>query len=369
MRLSSLTLEQFRSYDRLDVDFSSGGVHVFLGPNGAGKTNILEAISVLSLLKSPRGADEQDMLQWGSDFYRVRATLHTDEGEERTFEVTSQIAPRKQKGGFINDVRTKTAVMVGQLPTVLFLPQDLDLFTGSPSPRRSFLDTLLSQVSPEYSATFHMYQKVLKQRNTVLKKMAETGRGHSDLQTWSEQLAAAGAFLTLKRLELIETLQCTLSEELSALGEEWKDVALLYERKGEQREEMAMKEELLELYAHYEQRDLLLQSTTVGPHREDWRLEVSGRDIATFASRGQQRTALLALLFLEVSYLELKRGERPVVLLDDVFSELDEDHRHALLRSLKDHQVLITTTHLPDGLKDVCVHEVTSGCVRSLTPA
>lgn len=333
-------------------------VHVLLGENGAGKTNILEAISILSLTKSCHRADETDIMCWGSDFYRVQATAICDSGIEQSFELVSQIMPRKQKGCFVNDVRVPVSAMVGQLPTVVFLPQDLELFTGAPSNRRAFLDQLLCQVSPEYLQTLMQHQKILKQRNALLRKIADGIAHRADLAVWDEQFAETGSVIMLRRMELIEVLQCTLAEELAHLGENWSDVQISYECKVHAREFTEAKQEMLSLLSHVQERDIIVQSTTLGPHRDDWKVIVDGRDIATFASRGQQRTALLALLFLQVSYLELKRGEKPVILLDDVFSELDDHHQVSLLSSLKEHQVIITSTHIPSQLHGARVWEM-----------
>lgn len=365
MRLSSLSLQQFRSYEHLALTLDSKrDVHVLVGPNGAGKTNILEAVGVLSLTKSCQGIEEADLLQWGTEYYRVRAEVVNDQDEQSTLEVTSQVAPRKQKACFRNDVKVSIGDMVGSLPIVLFLPQDLGLFTDSPQQRRKFLDQLLCQVSPEYLVALSQYQKLLKQRNSLLRSIADGSASRSELAVWDAKLAEEGAIITVQRLELIEVMQCTLAEELHSLGEQWENVQLVYERKGKKQGMQDTKEELEQLLSHYQERDVLLQSTTVGPHREDWRLDIDGRSLPTFASRGQQRTAVLALLFLQVSYLELRKGERPIILLDDVFSELDDAHQSALLSSFQEHQVIITTTHIPSQLHGAEVWEVSHGKVQ-----
>lgn len=352
MRIQSLRLEQFRSYESLDLDLSGSDVHLLVGPNGAGKTNVLEAISILSLTKSCVRSDEGDVVQWGKEYYRVRGSVMSDAGGEKQLEVVSQMMPRKQKACFVNDVRLPVSEMVGQLPVVVFLPQDLELFTGSPANRRQFLDQLLCQVSPEYLQSLTQYQKILKQRNSLLRKIADGVARVDDLAIWNEKLAEQGSQITTRRLELIEVLQCTIGQEINQLGENWDDVTIVYKKK---------EGELIDLLDHYQERDLILQSTTVGPHREDWSIDVHGRSIDSFASRGQQRTAVLALLFLEVSYLELQRGEKPVILLDDVFSELDDVHQGALLSSFDSHQVIVSTTHLPEEIAGAKVHRVEKG--------
>lgn len=350
MRLTSLHLQQFRSYGDLQLQFSENDVHVLIGENGAGKTNILESITILSLIRSTLGVEEPALLQWGTDYYRIRGQVQSDAGDHKTIEVVSQQVPRVQKACFLNDVKMQVDKMVGILPTVLFLPQDLQLFSGAPANRRKFLDRLLSQVSPQYLALLMQYQKVLKQRNSLLKRVSERRANESELDLWDDQLASLAAPITIARLELIGTLQLTLPEEVRSLGEEhWEDIRLVYERKGDATEEAALRLEYRKRLLQNRQRDCILQATTIGPHREDWSIHVDGRDITSFASRGQQRASLLALLLLQVSYLELRCGEKPVILLDDVFSELDDNHQCRLLDSLQGYQVFITTTRVPEG--------------------
>jgi DNA replication and repair protein RecF len=366
MRILSLSLEKFRSYKHEDIKLSDAFCNVLVGPNGIGKTNVLEALALLSITKSPQGLEEADLVRWGEEFYRVSTRIISDTEEEMNLELFSQMSPRKQKACFVNDVRVPISRFVGKLPLVSFLPQDLDLFTGSPARRRAFFDNLLCQVSPEYMQTLSQYQKLVKQRNSLLKKIKDGEAKEQDLSVWDLEVAQKGALITLRRLEIIEVLQCTLLEELHSLGEEWEKARIVYNRKGEASDLNSLEKELIDLLMHYRQRDIILQSTTVGPHREDWYLEIDGKNLTSFASRGQQRVCVLALLFLQVSYLELQRNEKPVILLDDVFSELDDAHQSALLSSLKSYQVFITATHIPPGLGEARLLEVTSGVVRML---
>ena len=367
MRIARLTFEHFRSFRSLNVECSEEPVHLFLGPNGAGKTNILEGISVLSLLRSFLASQEVDLIHWGEEYYRVRAQMQADDGTVGSVEVVSQLQPRKRKVCFVNDVQVPLLSGIGHLPTVAFLPQDLELSCGAPAVRRRFFDELLCQVSPLYAQTLTRYQKILKQRNTLLKRIGEGVSGEKDLAQWDALLSEQGAALLVPRLELAEICARALAEEVTNLGEVWKDVSLIYERRGTARTERDIAAEFKELLVHYRERDIILQSTSVGPHRHDWRVEVEGRPLSTFASRGQQRTVVIALLFLKVSYLELKRCEKPVILLDDVFSELDDLHQQALLKSFDAYQVFITSTHSPAVLHGAQVFAVGEGKVRSKT--
>ncbi|HVW66807.1 MAG TPA: DNA replication and repair protein RecF [Candidatus Peribacteraceae bacterium] len=365
MRLLRLELEHFRNYHSQTVEFSDAPLQLFIGENGSGKTNLLEAVSLLSLTKSCRGKDEQDMVEWNDAFYRVRGVVRSDAGEEKTLEVVSEISPRKRKAMFVNNVRTPAGAFVGTLPTVTFLPQDLLLFSGTPGERRRFLDQLLSQVSPSYLEHLSLYQKILQQRNALLKRVAAGNDDPAVIGVWDIELALPASHVTLARLELIEMLNLSLLEEIRGLGESWSNAQLVYERKTQSRTQQELEQEMIDLLAAVRSRDIILQSTSVGPHREDWQMYRDGRSIPSFASRGQERVAVLALLLLEVSYLHLRRNERPVVLLDDAFSELDDAHRSALLNAFADSQVILTGTHLPPRMEGTAVYQVTPGKIES----
>lgn len=358
MRLASLSLTQFRSHEDRVFDFSGSDTHLLIGPNGSGKTNILEAIAVLSRLESCLGNDEDDLRTWGTEFYRARAELLTDMQEQQSIEVVAQWEPKKQKACFVNDVRVPVATFVGALPTVMFLPQDLELFTGAPSLRRRFLDHVLTQVSPEYYRALASYNKVLKQRGSLLKNISEGTARPGELAVWDAALAEHGSIITVFRLELMETFGLTLRQEMESLGERVKTAEFHYERNSTQRDRAAIAKELQELLIHFRERDILLRATSIGPHRDDWQITLDGRALRTFASRGQQRTAVLALLFLQVSYLGLRRGEKPVILLDDVFSELDDRHQQGVLTSFTEHQVMMTATHMPEDIGNAKVWQI-----------
>jgi len=365
VRILSLTLGQFRNYASQDVEFKEGNAHLFYGKNGSGKTNLLEALSVLSLTRSCRGREDTDLVQWDQSFYRLKAVVRNDAGDTQRIEVVSEIAPRRRKALFINDVKAEATSYVGFLPTVTFLPQDLELFTGPPAERRRFLDQLLSQVSPDYMLSLSHYQKILQQRNALLKRIAAGNGKEEELDLWEKELADKGATVTLKRLELIETLNLSFRAELAGLEEDWETVVLSYERKTKEKTHAGLAQETQDHLKATRTRDILLQSTGIGPHREDWQVFRDGRPLPAFASRGQERVCVLALLFLEVSYLELKRGEKPVVLLDDAFSELDDAHQTALLKTLSDYQVIMTAVRVPEEADGTALYAVEKGLVQA----
>lgn len=351
MRLLHLTLETFRNYEKLDLSFEEEqNTFVLVGENASGKTNVLEAISVLALLASPRRVDDEGLMTWERTHYRVSGRCRSDTGEERTFEVISQLEPRRARASLVNGVRTPHAEYIGKLPVVTFLPDDLLLWNGSPSGRRRMIDALLCQVSVSYLQAHVAYERSLRQRNTLLKRIRDGEQTPSSLEPWNEKLATLGAMITQGRLELFGTMQETILRELTMLGGKPKQATFHYVRKGTGSDEATIREDLLSFLRASQERDILTATTGVGPHRDDFTLAVDNHDLASSASRGEQRAALLALLLLQASFLTLRTGERPLLLLDDIFSEFDAAHRSAVLERLADHQVIMTAVELEKKL-------------------
>lgn len=366
MRITSLSLEHFRNYRSLDLALGAvGGVEVFVGPNAGGKTNILEAIGILSLHRSCRSAEERDIVSWDQSFYRIRGTMRSDEGIDHRLEVVMQFAPRVSRGFFLNDVRKQSSALIGFCPTVTFLPHEILLFSGSPSHRRRFLDDVLSQVSPAYLRAHQEYGKILRHRSALLRRIADALESPDALDPWDASLAKTGAIIVAERVQLLGAFALSIEREMAALGEPLCDVTLVMDRAGGGECDDASAEQFLRLLGAHRGRDIASCATTVGPHRDDWTMCAGGRSLSTFASRGQERTAVIALLLLQVGFLELKRGEKPIILLDDVFSELDDHHRSRLLSSLTEHQVIVTSTHLPPLTQSARVWQVVGGVVHA----
>ncbi len=363
MRISSLSLEYFRSYESLDLTFGPEARQYFFGDNGSGKTNIVEAISILSHGRSCLKADHVDMIRFGNMHFRIRAVVTGDDAVSKTVECIFQTTPRRGSAYFINDVRTPLLSFIGVVPTIIFLPQDLDLFTGPPSLRRNFLDSLLSQLGSDYAALRLEYERVLKQRNALLKRIAQGEAKENELDLWDSELAAAGAEIVTRRNDALVTIGDLLPEELSRLAERRGRIAIIPVGSSSGENPTTS---LLESLQKFRSRDVILQTTTTGPHRDDWRIEDEGRDIASIASRGQQRAMLLAFLFVHAEFFRTIRKERPIILLDDVLSELDQDHQEALLTHLEDHQVFITSTHGVPQSKGLAIYRVADGEVTPI---
>ena len=366
MRLISLSLEQVRSYERLKLDLTGSLRQVFIGPNGSGKTNLIEAISFLSWGRSCLRSPAEDVLRFGEEFFRIRADGTLDDGTAKSFEYVWQRSPRRQSATFLSDIRTPLLQFIGALMTVVFLPEDLGLFSGAPSQRRGFLDALLCQVAGDYAALRVEYERLLKQRNALLQRIAKGESGKQELSLWDEQLAVSAAEIQRRRLKIVATFSSHLPEAISSLGEEGKDAKMVYERRTTLEESSALAEEFRTLFEASHDRDLLIGSTSVGPHRDDWHIVLRGRRLEQFASRGQQRACFLALLLVSARILEEARSERPIILLDDVLSELDDHHQAALLDSLRNHQVLITSTHTVPLADDVVLWNVGQGKLKKV---
>lgn len=339
-------------------------MHLLIGPNGAGKTNVLEAIAMLGLGRSCRGVRMAHLGHWGSLFFRVRGEGQSDQGREMSCEMVHESQPPRT-AYFLRDGQVSLGKFLGRFPVAVFLPEDLHLFRGPPALRRRFLDRILTQVCPWYFPQLLRYRRALHQHNGLLKRTPLPSV--AEFLPWEQELARLGGAITLARLELLETLQLTFLRELTSVGLSWSDVLFRYVRSTAERDAAALEQEYLSLLQASRARDALLRLTTVGVHREDWRIEVQGRDLVTFASRGEQRLVFLALLLLSIAYLELRRLEKPVVLLDDLFSELDSEHQHLLLDVLQGFQMFVTATHVPSGWRGH-MWSVSSGGVMELRP-
>ena len=297
-------------------------------------------------------------------FFKIRADVTGDDQQPLSLECVFQTSPRRGSAYFINDVKTPLLSFIGVLPTIIFLPQDLDLFTGSPSGRRNFLDSLLSQLKPDYAALRLEYERVLKQRNALLKRISQGESKENELDVWDTELANAGSRIVSRRHDALMVINELLPAELERLAEARADVHVISASTASSDDPVTS---LLAALQKYRSRDIIIQTTTTGPHRDDWRIEDGGRDIAVTASRGQQRSILLGLLFVNAGLFHTLRSERPIILLDDVLSELDQHHQQALLSHLQDHQVIITSTHPVSQTKDLSVWNVLRG--GEVTPA
>jgi DNA replication and repair protein RecF len=331
--LTDIRLQRFRSYEDASFEFDKG-VNIIVGPNASGKTNLLEAVYMLAAGSSYRVRDSE-VMRFGADWSRLDGDLP---GGRRALKLTvaGNGAATKMLG--LDDKQIRRIAMRHTLPVVLFEPDHLRLFSGSPEARRDFLDGLLEQSVAEFGGLRRQYRRALMQRNALLKKGPST---NSDLFVWNVRLSELGGRLATHRQELVMRLDEGMTEIYQDISGTDAEVRLSY-KTTVQADNYGSS--LLKLLQASEELDYTRGFTGYGPHRDDMRVELKGQPTEETASRGEVRTLLLALKVLELRLLEEVRGQRPLLLLDDVFSELDGARRKALTRSLKGYQVFITTT-------------------------
>lgn len=332
--ISDLRLQQFRSY--LDASFEFGtGVNIIVGPNGSGKTNLLEAILVLARGSSYRVSDV-DLLQFDTDWFRLDAHFAATESL-RT--VKLQTVPRQTKTYELDGKTYRRLTHAHTVPAVLFEPNHLQLLHGSPDARRVYLDDLLEQTIPSFGAHRRNYRRTLSQRNALLKRQYKPTV--QELFPWNLRLSELGAVIARARAELCTKLNETLGEIYGQISQADTVVELAYQPKFPV--ESYESQLLAKLESHLPE-DIVRGFTAYGPHREDFSVTFNAKPADEYASRGETRTALLALKIIELQLLETVRGQTPLLLLDDVFSELDGVRRRSLTGFLQRYQTFLTTT-------------------------
>lgn len=367
MYVSRLKLSHFRNYATLDLSFSSG-LNVIYGNNAQGKTNLLEAIYFLATGRSHRTSKDSELVQDEQAELSVQATVIRSTGDLH-LQLGYGLESRKQL--LINHIpERRVARLVGSVAAVLFSPDDLQIVKGSPGGRRRFLDIELSQISQTYLHHLISYNKVLVQRNVVLKA------GHPDkalMDVYEQQLIEYGSQIIKRRLEAVNTLSGIAERYHKILSDGKEHLEIAYQHPLEFRPEpltiQAVADGLKALFARRRSEELRRQTTLVGPHRDDLIFSINGKDVRLYASQGQQRTVVLALKLSELEYMQQQIGESPVLLLDDVASELDPLRRHYLLSTVQSGiQTFITCTDLEDLLvrewpPDHALFRVTAGSV------
>lgn len=345
MTLTSLALQNFRSYKKQTCSFSPH-TSVILGPNGSGKTNILEAIMLLATGRSFRAGVEKEIIRWETDVSRITCLVSRDEDTVKletiitSGEVGGQKAPTKRF--LVNGVPRRMVDFIGNCRVVLFWPEDLELVTGSPSLRRRYLDSVLVQTDREYRRNLMSYERALRQRNKLLDLISEGKSHRHQLLFWNQLLIRTGGYITQKRAEYLAFVNETTLEEHRYLCV--YDKSVISESRLEQ----------------YRDEEVAAKSTLVGPHRDDFTVHYEERDLSKFGSRGEQRLAVLWLKLAELSYIERETRDRPLLLLDDILSELDKAHR-AIVFSIIDKQQTILTSADPD-----IIHTVGKGNVQRI---
>ncbi len=329
--IQKIRLKDFRNFKDSVFEFSPNTT-VIIGPNASGKTNLLESLYLLSTGKSFKASLEEEMINYNEELVRVKG-LFVNKTILEVVLTKGQISigndkyektPRKKM--LLNGISKRLVDFAGIFKVVLFAPQDLDLVIQSPSIRRKFLDNVISQVDREYRRALLSYEKGVRQRNRILQKIRDEGSSRSQLLFWDKLLIKNGDYISEKRQNLISYINTTdpLKDQV---------FTLIYDKS-------AISEERL---SQYSQEEVAAGTTLVGPHRDDFVFRERERILSKYGSRGEQRMAVLWLKLAELAYIEKEVEVRPTLLLDDIFSELDDKHRDVVLDVAKKQQTIITT--------------------------
>ena len=379
--ISRISLTNFRNYARLDLALQPG-MTLFEGENGAGKSNLLEAMYMLAVARSPRASSDRELVRRSNgegEFYtQVAADV-----ERRDDSVNLQINFRStgtagmgnarpvmsvQKYFRVNGAPRRASALIGHLNAVMFSAEDLEIVYGAPSVRRRYLNILISQTDREYLSAIQRYERVVRQRNHLLRQIRDGAARVNELAFWDGELVKEGRQIVAQRLATVRMLSDGASPMYEGLSGGSEQLAMSYKPNVELPDDVSgdgIAEALRAKLAERRRQELARGITVTGPHRDDLALTLDGMDAAAFASRGQTRTAVLALKLAEAAYLRERRGREPVILLDDVLSELDAARReHVLEHAAGYHQALITTAdadiitaQLPPGTARFGVHK------------
>ena len=368
MYIFDLQLTNYRNYVRSSVRLDKG-LNLFVGDNAQGKSNLLEAVYLLSTLRSSRASHDSDLVRndiIGSDFPVARLSCEVERSagnlqlELAVIGRTTDPSHRAGKRVRVNGVARKASDAVGQLCAVLFTTLDIEIVAGPPLMRRRYLDMMISQVDRGYLRAMQKYQKVLQQRNSLLKRIQAREANSHELNFWDQELAHAGGIIFWTRADALGHLVPQASQQMERLSDGLESLQITYrpslgglDERDAPIDDSEWTARMLKALQSLRNREIGAGATLVGPHRDDVQIEIDGMPADAFASRAQQRTAALSMRLAEASYLRRALGDDPVVLLDDVLSELDARRRRGVLEYIDTFQQTLVTTADPDRLRDI----------------
>ena len=358
MYIKNISLSDFRNIQRADVELKNG-INIFYGANANGKTNFLESIYICSTGRSHRTKNDKELISFNSDEAHIRVFI---QNENITQRIDAHIRRNDKKGIAVNGIPLKkSSELFGTLYTVIFSPEDLQLIKDSPSQRRRFIDIELCQLSKVYCYNLQQYMKVLKQRNNLLKEIQKNNSLKETLFVWDSQLAQYGPNIIKNRKKFVEELSYKASVRHGQITSNKEELSVLY---NPSTDEDSFEEKLFSFL----NRDILSGSTSIGPHRDDISFYVNGNDVKIYGSQGQQRTAAVCAKLAEIDIIKESSGVNPVLLLDDVLSELDKTRQHMLMDCINNVQTIITCTGIEDSVKsyagDASVFNVKNGVIK-----
>lgn len=351
MKLTKLSLRHFRNYQSLDVSFRPG-INVLLGENAQGKTNLLEAIYVLALARSHRTSNDRELINWKNDNAQVFGWVEKSEGKTL---LELDLFKHGKRAKIHHLEQNKLSDYVGQLNVILFAPEDLALVKGAPQIRRRFMDMEFGQMSSKYLYNLTQYRVFFRQRNKYLKELG--AKKQSDmvyLDVLSDQLAIYGAEIVVSRITFLNQLEYWARDIHDKISKNHETLKFQYTTSLPDTALMdfdTVYQALTIQYLEQREKELYQRTTLVGPHRDDLKFIVNNKDVSAFGSQGQQRTTVLSVKLAEIDLMHDQTGEHPVLLLDDVFSELDDMRQTNLLLAIKDKvQTFLTTTNNLSGV-------------------
>ena len=341
MYITEVSLQNFRNLEQLKIE-PSRGINVIYGSNAQGKTNFLESLYFCAMGRSLRGKSDQQLIRFDAEESHIRMMVQRKNLYDR---IDVHLKKDEKKGIAVNGLPVrKLGDLFGTLYAVIFSPEDLSLVKDGPAERRRFLDMELCQLSKVYYYDLQQYYRILKQRNNLLKEISKNPKLQDTLFVWDDQMAEYGERIIAARKKFLARLDEIASEKLSQLTGGKDHLQTIYKPNCD----AGMLAEKLQKNL---ERDIYFGSTQSGPHKDDILFSIDGREVKVYGSQGQQRTTALAARLAEIDLIREETGEDPVLLLDDVFSELDESRQKFLLESIGDLQAFVTCTGIEDSVK------------------
>lgn len=354
MKLTELNLHHFRNYDEAQVEFSPQ-INVLIGENAQGKTNLLESIYVLAMTRSHRTNNDRELIEFGKDAAQIRGTVQRELG---SLKLELDIGKHGKKAKANHLEKARLSEYLGQLNVILFAPEDLALVKGAPTVRRRFIDMEFGQVSPKYLHDLTQYRDILKQRNRYLKQLqSHEAQDQLYLEVLSEQLAAVGGAIISQRVKFLSELEGYAQELHQSITQGRENLTFEYSsavKDASTLTEVELSEALMDLYLQNQSKEIFQGTTLYGPHRDDVRFLINHKNVQTYGSQGQQRTTALSVKLAEIDLMKNQTGEYPILLLDDVLSELDGARQTHLLKTIQDKvQTFLTTPGLSDVARNL----------------
>lgn len=378
MKIKHLNLTNFRNYKKLDIDFKEKTI-VFLGDNTQGKSNLIEAIFFLTSAKSPRSGNSADVINWDENFTRIVGEIEKKE-QKNKIEIVIINDNRLQRKIKINKSPKRQNNLSGEFNAVLFSPEDLNLVSSFPNIRRRYLNLLISQISWKYAFNLTEFKKVVTSRNKLLVDIKKNEAQINQLDFWNEKLVQLGSFIIIERKKAINFYNNLLSKTYQKISNK-KDSLYITYSPGITSKNFTIKDENFNLtdicnifqqkLNKYQQQEISAGITLFGPHRDDFKFILNDRDLASFGSQGEQKSVVLAMKNIELDFLLKFTGFYPVLLLDDIFSELDSLRRDCILDLIKRQQTIITTTDIdhikPKFRGDMEIFKIEEGKASKVT--